>query len=118
MVTFLYRLVLLLLYALSHQGVIGSPIASGHARSVADISRRHRVGDRPITFLPVHPSSLYGYEDRDEARHGVGDFVMHGLGGLMNIVTKEYGLRKSESFFWGPGVLEPLLYHRYQTNTR
>ena len=37
---------------------------------------------------------LYPYND---ANGGVG------LGGLMHMVNKEYGLRETESFYWGPG---------------
>jgi hypothetical protein len=32
---------------------------------------------------------------------------MHGLGGLMKMVSKEYGLRQSESFYVRVPCLEP-----------
>ena len=101
MTMFFFQLLVLFLVAVHYREVLGSPINSGRTLSVAAPSHRRRS----VNFRPVHPSTLSGYEDRDQTRNGVGDFVMHGLGGLMKMVSREYGLRRSESFFWGPGPL-------------
>jgi hypothetical protein len=66
---------------------------------------------RQIRYRPVHPSALSEYDSRDDDSHAVGDFVMHGLGGLMKMVSKEYGLRQSESFYVRVPCLEPEVFH-------
>ncbi|KAK3713446.1 hypothetical protein LTR37_008404 [Vermiconidia calcicola] len=84
--------------------VFATPVPS----TFGPASRRTSVrrSSQHHTYHPVHPSALSDYEMRGQNRDAtISDYVAHGLGGLMHMVSREYGLRDSESFYWGP---EPL----------
>jgi hypothetical protein len=55
-----------------------------------------------IVYQPIDANSVGDYEGRMQtAGARIGDFVNKGVGGLMHMVNREYGLRDSESFYWG-----------------
>ena len=58
-------------------------------------------------YAPIDPAALYEYENRSGGAHSAaGDYVMQGLGQTMSLATQVYGLRDSESFYWGIGKSE------------
>lgn len=62
---------------------------------------RRRVGE-VSTYSTIHPGGLSDYEVRSGDTHATaGDYVMHGLSQKIDLVTRTYGLRNSESFYWG-----------------
>lgn len=60
-----------------------------------------------VAYTPIQPSALSDYEVRTGGAHSAaGDYVMQGLGQTMSLATQAYGLRDSESFYWGVGESE------------
>ena len=83
---------------------ISATVASPLARKPASLDSNPKSAQKHVDFYPVNPNSFGDYESRtDVAGASIGDFVYKGVGGLMHMVNREYGLRESESFYWGPG---------------
>lgn len=70
----------------------------------------HRRVDEVETYSKMHPGGLADYELRSSDAHTTtGDHVMQGLSQTIDLVTRTYGLRDSESFYWGIGMLQNTL---------
>ncbi|KAK5174166.1 uncharacterized protein LTR77_001246 [Saxophila tyrrhenica] len=97
-----YRTILLLWAVfLQLDSVLANPIA------LPTKAKPHRGGHQRhqnrMKYGPVDASTVADRENREiTVDAGVGDFVYSGVGGLMHMVKKEYGLRRTESFYWGP----------------
>ncbi|KAM0720840.1 hypothetical protein Q7P37_003125 [Cladosporium fusiforme] len=62
----------------------------------------HRRVDEVETYSKMHPGGLADYELRSSDSHATaGDHGMQGLSQTIDLVTRTYGLRDSESFYWG-----------------
>ncbi|KAK3724921.1 hypothetical protein LTR37_000969 [Vermiconidia calcicola] len=95
------RAILVILVTAFTTAVFATPMPS----TFGPASRRTTVrrSTQHHTYRPVHPSALADYEMRGQNHDAtISDYVAHGLGGLMHMVSREYGLRDSESFYWGP----------------
>ena len=97
-----FQITFAILLAFLCYDALATPISSSfHERSY--VATPHNTPGR-ISYRPMHPAALAGYENRGTGiPSGVSDYVVHGLGGMMRLVSREYGLRQSESFYWGPG---------------
>jgi hypothetical protein len=77
----------------------------GATKSRLRLLSHNSTSDR-IVYHPVSASVVTDYEVRSGVRHAtVADYVVQGLSNTMHLVSSEYGLRDSESFYWGPGAL-------------
>jgi hypothetical protein len=90
-----------------------------------DASSRHpapniiqRRADGTPTYSTIHPGGLAEYEGRSNNTHATpenqtmdahatsGNHTMEGLSQTIDFVTRTYGLKDSESFYWGIGKLQ------------
>lgn len=79
-------------------------VATSHHPSENLIYRRV---DEAATYSTIHPGGLADYEVRSSGTHATsGDYVMQGLSQKIDLVTRTYGLRDSESFYWGIGTFQ------------
>ena len=85
------------------------PISAIPSQNSAISRARSRFGRRTphsVPYRPVPASVLSDYEVRSQDGYvAVSDYIVHGLSGLKHMVSRQYELRLSESFYWGLGIL-------------
>jgi hypothetical protein len=70
----------------------------------------HRRTDENATHSTIHPSAFADYEFRpSNASATPGNNTIQGPPQTIDFVTRTYGLRDSESFYWGIGKLQSTL---------
>ena len=53
------------------------------------------------TYEPFPAADLGAHEVRNGGTPAMSNYILHGLGDIIPLVDQEYGLKNSESFYWG-----------------